>query len=360
MRIIDADGHVQEKDIPWKDLLPSSYRSRAPQIVKDNRGIDFLMVEGKLCPKPVGKGCGFVGAPRSRMPQQTTGMVDPIQRLKDMDLEGIDTAVLFGTAPFLSLPFFEDKDLACAMAQVYNNWLAAYCQANPRRLKGVALVPIQDPPEAVKELSRCAQGLGFVAVATPPHSSSGKNLDDPDHYPFFAEAERLNVPICIHVGAGDGTSAGIERFDHPFFTHAMAHPFEQMIAVLCLVVSGILEKFPRLKLVSLEAGAGWVPYWMERLDEHYEYLRPTVPWLPRPPSEYMKSDQVYYAFEPDERTLPFVANFVGDERLVFASDYNHSDSKFPHTVKTVTQREDIGPRTMEKIMGGNAARLYGI
>ena len=360
MRIIDADGHVQEKDIPWKDLLPSPYRSRAPRIVKDNRGLDFLMVEGKLCPKPMGKGCGFVGAPRSRIPQQTTGMVDPIQRLRDMDLEGIDTAVLFGTVPFLSLPFFEDKDFACAMARVYNNWLANYCKANPRRLKGVALVPIQDPPEAVKELRRCAQELGFVAVATPTHSSSGKNLDDPDHYPFFAEAERLNVPICIHVGAGDGTSAGIERFDHPFFTHAMAHPFEQMIGVLCLVVSGILEKFSRLKLVFLEAGAGWVPYWMERLDEHYEYLRPTVPWLPKPPSEYMKSDQVYYAFEPDERTLPFVANFVGDERLVFASDYNHSDSKFPHTVKTVTQREDIDPRTMEKIMGENAARLYGI
>src|SRR5207249_4828081 len=149
--------------------------------------------------------------------------------------------------------------------------------------------------------------LKFVAVAAPPTSASKKNLDDPDLYPFFAEAERLNVPVCIHVGAGDGVPAGTERFDHPFYTHAMAHPFEQMIAVLCIVVGGLLERFPRLKVAFMEAGAGWVPYWMERLDEHYEYLQPTVPWLTKPPSEYMRGGQLYYAFEMEEKTLPYVA-----------------------------------------------------
>ena len=133
-----------------------------------------------------------------------------------------------------------------------------------------------------------------------------------------------------------------------------------MIAVLCLVVGGILERFPGLKVAFLEAGVGWVPYWMERLDEHYEYLKPTVPWLTKKPSEYMRSGQVYYAFEPDEEILPFVANYVGAERLIFASDYNHSDSKFPETVSTVTERTDIQLTTMAKIMGENAAQLYGL
>ena len=297
-------------------------------------------------------------ASAAALDEATTGMVDPVQRLSDMDLEGIDTAVLFGTAPFLSLPFVEDRDLACAIAGVYNDWLSDYCKADPRRLKGVALVPIQEPVEAVKELRRCVEKLGFVAVATPVHSASGKNLDHPDLHEFLREVERLTVPLCVHVGAGDGTAAGIERFDHPFFTHAMAHPFEQMIAVLCLVVGGLLERFPNLKVAFLEAGAGWVPYWMERLDEHYEYLQPTVPWLKKPPSEYMRSEQVYYAFEPDERTLPFVIEFVGEDRLIFASDYNHSDSKFPATVKSVLQRRDISRDAMKKIMGENAARLY--
>src|SRR6266496_2134761 len=360
MRIINADGHVLEKNILWADLLEEPYRARAPRPVTDNRGFSFMMIDGKLTPKPVGKGCSFVGAPRSRHPQPTTGMVDPVQRLKDMDLEGIDAAVLFGTSPFLSLPFVEDKDLACAIARVYNNWLANYRKADPRRLKGVALTAIQDPVEAVKELRRAVDELKFVAVAAPPTSASKKNLDDPDLYPFFAEAERLNVHVCIHVGAGDGVPAGTERFDHPFYTHAMAHPFEQMIAVLCIVVGGLLERFPRLKVAFMEAGAGWVPYWMERLDEHYEYLQPTVPLIKKPPSEYMRSEQVYYSFEPDEHTLNFVMDYVGEDRLVFASDYNHGDSKFPHTVESVTKRKNLSESSLRKLMCDNAARLYGI
>ncbi len=360
MRIIDADGHVLEKDIPWADLIEAPYRSRAPRAVQDNRGFNFIILDGKLTPKPVGKGCSFVGAPRNRSPQATTGMFDPVQRLKDMEIEGIDAAVLFGTSPFLSLPFVEDKDMACAVARVYNNWLADYCKADPRRLKGVALTAIQDPVEAVKELRRAVEELNFVAVAAPPTSASKKNLDDPDLYPFFAEAQRLNVPVCIHVGAGDGVPAGTERFDHPFFTHAMAHPFEQMIAVLCVVVGGLLERFPRLRVAFMEAGAGWVPYWMERLDEHYEFLQPTVPWLTKPPSAYMRSGQMYYAFEMEEKTLPYVAEFVGAERFVFASDYNHSDSKCPHTVREVMERKDLSQELKTKLMGENAARLYNL
>ena len=360
MRIIDADGHVLERDIPWADLLEAPYRDRAPRAVKDNRGFTFVMMEGKLTPKPVGKACSFVGAPRSHSPQATTGMTDPVQRLKDMDLEGIDTAVLFGTSPFLSLPFVEDKDLASAVARVYNNWLAGYCKADNRRLKGVAAVAIQDPAEAVKELRRAVEELKFVAVATPPISASKKNLDDPDLHPFFAEAERLNVPVCIHVGAGDGVPAATERFDHPLYSHALAHPFEQMIAALCVVCGGMLERFPKLKFAFMEAGCGWVPYWMERLDEHYEILQPTVPWLTKPPSEYMKSGQMFYAFEMEEKMLPYVADFVGDERLVFATDYNHSDSKFPHTVEEVMERKDLTDGLKAKIMGENAAKLYSL
>src|ERR671925_2064047 len=106
MRIIDADGHVLEKNIPWTDLLEEPYRSRAPRPVTDNRGASFIMIDGKLTPKPVGKGCSFVGAPRSRNPQPTTGMVDPVQRLKDMDLEGIDTAGFFCSSPFFFFFFF--------------------------------------------------------------------------------------------------------------------------------------------------------------------------------------------------------------------------------------------------------------
>jgi predicted TIM-barrel fold metal-dependent hydrolase len=140
----------------------------------------------------------------------------------------------------------------------------------------------------------------------------------------------------------------------------MAHPFEQMIATLCVVAGGLLERFPRLKFAFMEAGCGWVPYWMERLDEHFEFLQPTVPWLTKRPSEYMKSGQMFYAFEMEEKMLPYVAEFVGAERLVFATDYNHSDSKFPHTVEEVMERKDISDALKTKIIGENAAKLYSL
>jgi predicted TIM-barrel fold metal-dependent hydrolase len=97
---------------------------------------------------------------------------------------------------------------------------------------------------------------------------------------------------------------------------------------------------------------------MERLDEHYEILQPTVPWLKKPPSEYMKGGQMFYAFEMEEKMLPYVAEFVGAERLVFATDYNHSDSKFPHTVEEVMERKDLSDSLKAKLMGENAAKLY--
>ena len=144
LRIIDADGHVQEKDAPWQDLLEGPYRKHAPRVVKDASGRAELLLEGKIWAKPGGIGCGIGTAPISRRPQSTTGMFDPVQRLKDMDLEGIDTAVNFGTTVFLSLPFLENHDLACAIAHAYNTWLAGYCQTDSRRLKGVALVAMQE------------------------------------------------------------------------------------------------------------------------------------------------------------------------------------------------------------------------
>ena len=265
--------------------------------------------------------------------------------------------MLFGTNVFLSLAYYEDTDHACALARAYNDWLAEYCSQDRDRLKGVALVPIQEPLEAAKELRRCVTELGFVAVGTPAHSSTGGNLDNPALRPFFAAAEELDVPVCIHVGAGR-PAAGTERSTNAFFNHVITHPFEQMIGALCIVAGGILEEFPRLRVAFLEAGAGWVPYWIERMDEHYEYMQPAVPWLKKTPGEYMRSEQVFYSFEPDEQTLPFVLDFVGHDRLVFASDYNHGDCKFPYTVSSMLERKDLPEGAMNRIMNENARRLY--
>ena len=111
------------------------------------------------------------------------------------------------------------------------------------------------------------------------------------------------MPVCVHVGSGRPAAAA-ERFDNPYFVHATTHAFEQMIGVMCIVGGGILERYPKLKVAFLEAGAGWVPYWMERLDEHYEYMSPAVP-LMKKAKRIHEERAVYYSFEPDEQTLKF-------------------------------------------------------
>ena len=134
--VIDADGHVQELNIDWAGRIAPSLRDRAPRVVPDNRGFPRLLAEGKLWPKPEGRGTGQAGGPRSRRPGETTGMHDPVRRLQDMDLEGIDTVVLFGTSLYLSLPFFEDVELAAGAAR--SSLEAAPASANAGCLAALA------------------------------------------------------------------------------------------------------------------------------------------------------------------------------------------------------------------------------
>src|SRR5687768_17057615 len=163
LRIIDADGHVQERDADWQELLEPPYRKHAPKMITGPDGKEQLLLEGKIWAKPSGTGLGIGTAPYSRRPQKTTGMFDPVRRLQDMDLEGIDTAVNFGTTVFLSLPFLENHDLACAIAHAYNTWLDGYCKTNPKRLKGVALVAMQEPKD--RKSTRLNSSHGYISYA---------------------------------------------------------------------------------------------------------------------------------------------------------------------------------------------------
>jgi uncharacterized protein len=362
MRIIDADSHVLEWEIPWRDLLPEPYKARAPLFLQDaGAGRRGLLIDGRIVPTPAGRACGMTRA--VQLPAtyvRTTGRSDPAQRLKDLDAEGIECAVQFGSIPFLSVHFLYDKDLAGAIATVYNDWLGDFCSKDPARLKGIALIPLQDPAQAAAELRRAVLKHKFVGVAVGTHSSLGKNIDHRDYDPVFAEAERLGVAVCVHAGAGDGVPAGTDRFDNAFYTHAIAHPFEQMIGSMCLVVGGVLDRFPRLRVGFMEAGVGWVAYWAHRLDEHYELLGSAVPWLTKPPSEYLRSERVFYAFEPEDPLVAHACATMGADRFLFSTDYGHPEAKFPNTVKMMNERSDIPKEVFPKIMGENAARFYGI
>ena len=194
---VDADGHVEENHIDWKERLPARYKSQAPERRPSGNGQLRTIIEGKAWPRPSGLGIG-VGGPYNRPHPRRPGMTDPKARIIDMDSEGIDVAVLFGAGLAGTLPALEDAGLAAALATARNTWLAEYCAANPKRIKGTAALAQQDIEASVDELRRTVIDLGFIGASLFPNVK-GHHLGDSYYFPLYAEAEKLNIPICVHM-----------------------------------------------------------------------------------------------------------------------------------------------------------------
>jgi predicted TIM-barrel fold metal-dependent hydrolase len=355
---VDADGHLEEVHINWKERVPERYRAMAPERRPASDSHLRLTLEGKPWPKPSGPGVG-VGGPYRKSHPRREGMKDPKARLIDMDSEGIEVAVLFGGGLGGTIPALEDAALATELARARNTWVAEYCSENPARLKGTAVLPQQDTAAAVAELTRTATELGFVGVSLLPNLR-GRHIGDPYFFPLYEEAERLNIPICVHMFLGryGSEATGTMRVDKFFYSHLFGHTFEQMIALAVVLGEGILDRFPKLRFVFLESGAGWLPYWFYRLDEHYEVLGNQVPELKTMPSKLLDRGQLYFSCEADETEIPRVIETIGDDWIVFASDYSHFDARFPGASAPIIENKQIRDASKRKILNDNARRLY--
>ena len=356
--VVDADGHVFEPEEAWASMDPR-FEAWNPRYLTDSEGLPRVLLEGKLYQKPYGGAApgapeGWVAANEKAT---NNGGSDPVGRITDMGLEGIDIAVLYPSLG-LAIGGLENPAFATEFCRAYNDWLAQYCNTSPDRLKGVALVALQDSDGAIKELERAVGKLGMVGVMLPTNVL-GKNLSRPEFEPFFEAAQEVGVPLGIHTSTGFYLgAAGEDRFDTFAPAHAASFPFEAMLAVISFVCEGILEKFPRLKVLFLEAGIGWVPWWLERLDEHYELRPEDMPTMKMSASDYIKNRACYFSFEVDEKVLPVAIDIVGDDRVLYASDYPHWDATSPDSVKIVTDRTDISDSVKAKVLGSNAMEVY--
>ena len=288
----------------------------------------------------------------------TPGGSDPVARLRDMDSEGIDQAVLYPTIG-LYFSVLEDPAAAVALATAYNDWLAGYCAADPRRLFGAAMLPLQDPAAAARELRRAVAELGLVAGFVRPNPCLGRSLSDPAYDVLWDAAEELEVPIGIHEGSSVTIpTLGADRPFNPLLLHAVSHSFEAMLACAQLIAFGTLEHHPGLRLVFLESSGGWAPFWLERLDEQAESFGGFCPDMVLRPSEYF-ARQCAISFEVDEHTLPALVPFVGEDRIVWGSDYPHHDATFPGAVEAVRATVAPCPTAVQvRVLGLNARRLY--
>ncbi|MBI3078212.1 MAG: amidohydrolase [Deltaproteobacteria bacterium] len=276
-------------------------------------------------------------------------------RLRDMDRDGVDISVLYPTN-LLAIGQVPDVGFAVALCRAYNTWLADQCRQAEGRLKGVALVPLQNVPEAVQELRRAVTELGMVGVMFPTVVDRGRNLGAPEFYPVYEEAQRLDIPIGFH--STPRQAATCDRFASFLGVHTLAQPVEQMVSVVNMVTMGIFELFPKLRIAFLEGGTGWVPWLMDRLDEEWE-LRGEVeaPLCKQRPSYYMLSGRAYYSPDVDEATLPSVVERMGEATILYASDYPHWDGRFPKTVELM-RAQKLSEVAKAKILGENAKRFY--
>lgn len=374
-RVIDADGHLFETPTLYEkfceEYLDPEYRqtmrhiidtahqrgpgtplwtvlSRVPQLRLDRQ----LGVLNQLSsPARVG------GKPSTKENERTW---DPQGRLEDMDVEGIDVSVIFpsGLSSFSAL---DDVGLEAAIYKAYHRAVSEYCQTDPQRLKWVAVVCQRDIETGVAELMRSAEDPNMVGACISTRMPD-KLLDHPDLVPLWEAAQDLEVAVVLH-GQGNGRPPyGMGNWDggeNLFVVHAATHPYEQMRAMAAIVGGGVLSRFPNARFAFLESGCGWVPFWLDRLDDHYEKMPLHVPLLGQSPRDaVLKGDQCFISCDPDETTIESVVDLIGEDRIIYASDYPHFDGRFPDSVRLIAERDRLTESAKRKILAGNALRLY--
>jgi len=285
--------------------------------------------------------------------------VTPEGVLGDADRDGIQQLVFYPSFG-LCAPTIEDRQVAVGFAQLYNEWMADWCRQGRGRFYGVAVLPLEYIEESIAVLRR-AKDLGLVAAAIVPALKT-RNLDHPDLDRFYAAASDLDMPLGVHGAPGIHLpKIGVDRFTNYIQVHCISFPFDQMLAMTAMISGGVFDRHPRLRVAFLEAGVGWVPYFVDRLHEHFEKRGFWIPrgWQ-RDPREYIERGNVWVTCEAEEPILPGVVQILGADFAMYASDYPHWDSAWPNSTKPLRERQDLSDDTRTRLAGTNARRFYGI
>lgn len=341
--IIDADGHVYEKDHELFEYLEAPFAGKRTLL-----GFPFWPTID-----------GFQrGAIYAHLNVHKSFETDAQIWLDFLDQTDIALTVLYPTAG-LTCGFIRDPEWAVAVTRAYNNWLSDRYLKVSTRLLGMALLPLQNPSEAVKELRRAVTQLHLVGAVLP-----GVGLKTPlghaDFDPIYAEAERLGCALAIHSGSSQGLGLDIlEKFAQ---MHTLAHPFAQMIQVTSVIMSGVLDRFPRLHLAFLEAGVGWVPFLMDRMDRSYEG-RPRKEYIgdvKQRPSTYIGNGKVFFNADPTETTLASVVQMIGAGPLLFTSDFPHEGNaeRCRKEIAALKSWEGLSAEERHQILSENARQFY--
>jgi predicted TIM-barrel fold metal-dependent hydrolase len=363
LRVIDCDAHVMEPDSLWVNYIDKKYRDRAPRKIVDNGRIwGQLQVDGE----PI-----FFNYPDRLVEVYQQNVVanyeefhrngfDAASQVRALDQQGIDIAYLYPSVGlYVTSIDGQDPDLAYAISRAYNDWISDFCSYAPDRLKPVAMLSRHRPVDAEQELRRVVKELGMRAVTVRPNPINGKTIAHQDFEPFWTLCEELDVAIGIHEGSHVRLRAtGQDRFTTHLGMHAACHPMEQMMAFISLFEGGVFERHPRLRFAFLEAGCGWLPYLLWRMEMEFKLWKYQVPDVHRTPKECFQT-QCYINAEGGEPYLPALLDSIGDGKILFASDYPHPDHELGEELEEVLELK-LSLEVKKKILWDNAASFYGI
>jgi len=374
---VDADGHILEPSDLWERYIEPKYRDRALRVVKDENGLDELEIDGKpsmMARRGMPSTLAAMGrldlGAMARDPEVTYdnhaafGSQDPKERLQVLDAEHIDAAVIYTTTGLLWEAELQDAELSQAYTRAYNRWICEWCSDSGGRLIPTAHLSLGDPEAAAAELER-AVGEGARGVYVAPFTHTAKPLGHRDHDVVFAAAQDHDIPFAIHPtfepqwtkGARMGAWENVRELRLTASVQAadgVRHQFTTLFDY------GVFDRFPRLKVLVLESGGGWIGYWLDRMDGIYGHtaIGQRVP-LENPPSYYFR-ERCWISCDPDERSIPAMADLFGADRFMWASDFPHAD----HTPEYIHDLDELAgmfpDETRRRFLGDNCRELFKI
>jgi predicted TIM-barrel fold metal-dependent hydrolase len=365
-KVISVDDHVIEHGRVFTDRLPSKYKDEMPRIVKLPDGNDTWLYEGRQSGNfalnaVAGKHPREFGMDPRSYSDMRVGCYDPVERVKDMDIEGVWAQLPFPNfGGFAGSTFFaaKDRELANLCVTAYNDFMIdVWCGAAPDRFIPLVMVPFWDIEASVREIERTAsKGARSVSFLEAPHRI-GLPSYHTDHWdPILRACEEAEMPLSVHFGSG-GPPLGVAPDGDMFITIAL-YGVNSMTAMVDLLISPVFHKFPALKFVLAEGGIGWIPYLLERSD--YSWGRHKY-WCDinqeQKPSELF-DDHIFGCFISDDTGLA-ERHKIGVNNILFESDYPHSDCNWPHTRKLLAESlTNVPDEEARLIVEGNARRIF--
>ena len=307
---------------------------------------------------PGGYMAGFTGVKKKRAVSPLVD-ADAAERIKDMDFEGVDVNLTLPSGWFGTWTSADDVALEAGMYRAYHRWMEAYCGKFPDRLGGVILACGRDVKSALEEIKRW--GKSRWAWGVLPYAPYGMPLDHPDFEPVWAAAAEHDLAITLHTFTVMPPYApgGTDNWENLFLQRSASHPWCGMRNMASLIGAGLMDRYPGLRIGTLEAGHGWLPFWMARIDEHATTIRSEISDLKMKPSEYVLSGRYFQSIEIPEgvKLTNAVIDLLGEDVLMYASDYPHGESHFPESVDTVLEW-DMAHARKQKLFWDNAIRYY--